>query len=260
MFFQSDAGPIYYDLSGPRDRLGLIFTHGGGLNGHMFDAQVAALKHQYRTVIWDMQGHGRSMPLKENFDVPKMARCLMDMMHELQIQQAVLVGHSLGAWVSQLAAVKHPERVKALVSIAGGPIDKPIKKTEQLLYRISMAISRIIPENALFGWTAKQKTTTEQARIFFEKSLKQMGKKQFLLMLGGMLDAASIKVDQSYEQPLLITHGAHEMPKSVIRDNKDWHASVPGSDYFEIAGAGHNANMDKPEAFNQVLVDFLAGL
>ncbi len=170
------------------------------------------------------------------------------------------MGHSLGVWVSQIAAVKHPERVKALVSIAGGPIDKPIKKIEHLMYRVSMAFSRIIPENALLGWTAKQKTTTEQARIFFEKSLKKMGKKQFLLMLGGMLNAASMKVDQSPEQPLLITHGEHEMPKSVIRDNKNWHASVPGSGYCEIAGAGHNANMDKPEASNQVLADFLAEL
>ncbi len=73
MFFQSDADPIYYKVSGPRDGLAVIFTHGGGLNGHMFDAQAAALKHQYRTVIWDMQGHGRSVPLEKNFEVPRMA-------------------------------------------------------------------------------------------------------------------------------------------------------------------------------------------
>ncbi len=87
-----------------------------------------------------------------------------------------------------------------------------------------------------------------------------MGKKQFLRMLAGQLDVCKIIVDKPPQQPLFIVHGEHEMPKSLKRDNKKWHSSVPGSRYLEIPEAGHNANMDRPEIFNQELLDFLSQL
>ncbi len=73
MYFKTEAGSIYYEVSGPRNTPAVVFTHGGGLNGHMFKDQTRALKDQYRVVTWDLQGHGRSVPLKENLNVPKMA-------------------------------------------------------------------------------------------------------------------------------------------------------------------------------------------
>ncbi len=77
------------------------------------------------------------------------------------------------------------------------------------------------------------------------------------MVVAGMLDGGSIQVPNPPRQPLLLTHGEHEMPKSVIKANQKWHASVPGSRYYEIPGAGHNGNMDNPEAFNQALQEFL---
>jgi len=257
MYFKTEAGSIYYEASGPRNAPAVVFTHGGGLNGDMFKSQVRALKDQYRVVTWDLQGHGRSAALNDNLDVPKMAECLVGIIDEVGIEEAVLVGQSLGVYVSQHAALKYPRRVKAHVSIGGLPVEKPMSKVVLYGFRVLMSISRLFPEKILFKRTAREKATTKEAQDFFYSSLQQMGKEQFLLMLAGQLDACTIRVPGPPTQPLFIVHGEHEMPKSLVKANKEWHRSVPGSRYLEIPGAGHNANMDKPEVFNRELLDFL---
>ncbi len=178
-------------------------------------------------------------------------------MDEAGIEEAVLVGQSLGTYVSQHAALKYPHRFKANVSIGGLPIDKPMSRLTLYGFKILMSISRLFPENLLFKRTAGEKATTKEAQEFFLDSLKQMGKEQFLFMLAGQLDACTIKVQGPPAQPLFIIHGEHEMPKSLVKANKEWHRSVPGSRYLEIPGAGHNANMDKPKVFNRKLLAFL---
>ncbi len=258
MFFQSKEGPIYYEVFGPSDAPAVVFTHGGGLNGEMFSKQVDALRKNYRVVTWDVQGHGRSAPLKESLDVPYMAQCLVGIMDEAGIDTAVLVGQSLGVYINQHAAISYPDRIKALVSIGGLPVDKPMSRVELAVFRALLAVSKLLPAKVIFTRAAGEKTTTPEAKQFFLNSMNRMGKTQFLRMLAGQLNACDIKVDTPPRQPLLITHGEHEMPKSLIKGNREWHASVPGSRYHEVPGAGHNANQDRPDVFNQVLLDFLS--
>ncbi len=258
MFYDSDAGSLHYQVHGPAEAPAIVFTHGGGLNSGMWDAQVAAVEDHYRAVTWDMPGHGRSAPLTEPLDVPQVADSLIGILDEIGIDSAALVGQSLGVYVNQHAAIRHPQRVSALASIGGLPIDEPMNRFELWGFKAALAVSRLLPESVIFGRAAGEKATTEEAREFFAESMSEMGKEQFLLMLAGQLDACEIEIDSGPRQPMLIAHGEHEMPKSLIEGNRQWHAAVPDSQYLEIPGAGHNANMDNPEIFNAALLEFLA--
>lgn len=259
MFYQKQSSSIYYQVFGPKKAPGLCFTHGGGLHSGMFDHQVQALKDQYRIMTWDMAGHGKSSPLRKNLDVLEMARCLLGILDEEDMDRVVVVGQSLGGYVAQYAAIHATERIQGIVSIGSLPIDQPMRRWELGLYRLALGMSRYLPETLIFKRAAGEKAVTEEAREFFYESLLKMGKKQFLYMLGGQLDICRVQ-GETPSQPLLITHGQHEMPKSLIKGNQKWHESVPGSTYLEIPDAGHNANMDNPEVFNQALLSFLEDL
>ena len=260
MFYESPFGPIFYLVHGSKDNPAIVFTHGGGLHSGMYDAQAAAFKHDYLVITWDMQGHGQSAPLKENLDVPQMADTLLGIMDEVGVEKTIAVGQSLGVYVNQHAALQQPDRIRALVNIGGLPIDVPMNPLELLMFKALMPVSKLFPEKMLFKRTANEKTTTQEAQAFFKDSLHAMGKEQFLLMLGGQLDACELPVPEAPQQPLLITHGEHEMPKSLIKANQQWHESVPGSVYYEIPNAGHNANQDNPEFFNEILREFITSL
>ena len=257
MMYESQAGRVHVELRGPEGAPAVAFTHGGGLTGAMFDPQVDALASDYRTLTWDMPGHGRSERLARNLDVPLVADGLVDVMDQAGLDEAVHVGQSLGSYVAQHAAIRHPERVRAIASIGGLPIAEPMGRLELLGFRALTALSALLPEALIFARAASEKTVTDEARQFFLESLEAMGKQQFLRMLGGQLDACAIHVDHPPTQPLLITHGEHEMPASLVAGNRAWHRAVPGSRYVEVPDAGHNANMDNPEAFNEALVAFV---
>jgi pimeloyl-ACP methyl ester carboxylesterase len=248
---------IDYEVHGPTEAPGVVMTHGGGLNRAMFEPQLPALSDDFRVVTWDMPGHGRSAPLEANLDVPTVADQMIAIMAAEKIEQAVAVGHSLGSFVVQHAALRHPDRVNAIVSVGGMAIDEPMGGLELFAFRAAASLSSLFPADFIFARSAQEKATTDAARQFFHESMRDMGKEQFLRMLGGQLDACAIDVTEPPRQPLLITHGEHEMPKSLVEANRRWHAAVPGSRYAEVPDAGHNATMDNPEAFNEVLLAFL---
>ncbi len=86
MFLKTKSGLIYYEVYGSQNAPAVIFTHGGGLNGGMFNAQITALKNNYRVITWDIQGHGRSAPLERSLDVVKMADYLVEIMKDIKIE------------------------------------------------------------------------------------------------------------------------------------------------------------------------------
>lgn len=257
MFFKSRLGNIYYELYGPENAPVIIFTHGVGLNSKYFNSQAISLKDKYRVLVWDMLGHGDSALLDKNLNIEDMVDIIIEMMEDNGIEKAVMVGHSFGSWVSQLAAIYHPDKVSAVVSIGGVPINKPMRSLELMGYKIIMRISKIIPFRYVVNFIAKNKAVTPEAQLFAEEACTSMGKEQLFLTISGMLDAGKLGIDKPFHQPLLIAHGTHEMPKYVAKVCKEWHNEVKGSYYADIPKAGHNANQDNPQDFNQALISFL---
>jgi 3-oxoadipate enol-lactonase len=256
MIFKSKGGDIFYNVCGPAGAKVVAFTHGAGLDSGMYAAQAAALENDYRVLVWDMPGHGRSHRLTNDFSCFEMVEHLCGILDELQVERAALVGQSMGSWVSQLMAIRAPERVSALVSIAGTPLNAPLPKMTGL-YRIMPPLMRLLPEGFMMRWMAKVRAATPAAQAYFAHTLQQMGMDQFLLVFNGMQHALEAQIQEMPRQPLLITHGEHEYPKWLIGIGRRWHAESPGSRFEILPGAGHNANQDNPEAFNRVLMAFL---
>jgi len=256
MIYESNTGHIYYEVSGPENAPVIAFTHGAGLDHHMFDAQVSAFNGLYRVLTWDMAGHGRSARLSRDFEVTQMADCLIHLLDEIGAAKAVLAGQSLGSWISQYAAHKHPDRVAAIVSIGGTPLHQDMGKAFVLLQRMMMLVYRLIPEEAFLRGIARTNAVTPEAQRGFEESLLRMGRKQFEYVWRGMLKA-NAGIPEAPGQPLLITLGENESTRMPRRISAKWHASTPESHYQVLPKAGHNANQDNPAAFNRTMQSFL---
>jgi 3-oxoadipate enol-lactonase len=106
---------LYFEDSGGAGPA-VIFSHGFTLDHSMFDAQVAALAGRFRCITWDERGHGMS-ECRGPFDFYDSASDLMGVLDACGIERAVLVGMSQGGFLSQRAARRWPERVRALVLI-----------------------------------------------------------------------------------------------------------------------------------------------
>ena len=259
MYLDTREGAVYYEVHGSEDLPVIVFTHGAGLNSRAFDAQIAALKNNYCIIVWDMPGHGRSYKLDAPLNFAGQCDIIIGIMDKHYFQQAVLAGHSLGSWVSQHCAHKYPQRVKAIISIAGTPLNKPFGKLFIWFFKFYNEFARLIPEKSLYRTVARQKAFTPEAQNFYEKSLTEIGFRQNYLINKGMI-AANGTIADPPTQPVLMIHGEHENPKQTAKINARWHADTPGSKYEVLQGAGHNGNQDNPEAFNEAVLSFLKSL
>jgi pimeloyl-ACP methyl ester carboxylesterase len=117
----SEVGPQTYWVGGAGPTL--VLLHGAGDQAGSWARLAAALVSRYRLVVPDLAGHSDSAPASGPLPI---ATVLMGtsavVMRETEGGQAIIAGHSLGAWIATLFAAAHPNRVARLILINGGPI------------------------------------------------------------------------------------------------------------------------------------------
>ncbi len=98
----------------------VVFIHGAGMDHTVWQLQTRYFAHHGRSVLaLDLPGHGRSDgPLRESIDA--MAAWLMNLLDVAEVNEAALVGHSMGALIALTAAAQTPERVTALALLGAG--------------------------------------------------------------------------------------------------------------------------------------------
>src|SRR5665811_2356002 len=105
-----DGVKIYYEVHGSVP--GLLLTHGYSSTSAMWQGQIAALSKNHQLVLWDMRGHGQS-------DYPDDPAAYSEAL--TVADSAIVVGLSLGGYMSLAFYRAHPERVRALLIIDTGP-------------------------------------------------------------------------------------------------------------------------------------------
>ena len=103
----------------------MVFVHGFGCNQHMWRLVAPAFEDRYRVVLLDLVGAGKSDltaydPARYSV-LEAHAEDVQDVLRALDLRDAVLVGHSVGAMVAVLAAIAEPARVAKVVLVAPSP-------------------------------------------------------------------------------------------------------------------------------------------
>ena len=93
----------------------VIFLHFGGANLVMWQDVVPYFRGDYRLILVDLRGHGKSDKPQTGYHIDEMARDVAGVMTHLKIERAHIVGSSLGAEVGLSMAANDPEKVTSLV-------------------------------------------------------------------------------------------------------------------------------------------------
>ncbi|MEC8643400.1 MAG: alpha/beta hydrolase [Pseudomonadota bacterium] len=118
------AGTSFLAGGNPDGKAGtppLVCLHGIGGDATSFRAQIAGLAGpDLRVLSWDMPGYGGSAPLAA-MDFAALCERLCAALDELGLARVVIAGQSIGGMIAQDMAIRHPDRVAALVLIATVP-------------------------------------------------------------------------------------------------------------------------------------------
>lgn len=111
---------MYFEWHGEAasDKPLVVLSSGLGGSAHFWQGQIPALEQNYRVLVYDQQGTGRSPAvLADNYTISHMANELLELLEEQDVQQCHFVGHALGGLVGLEIALKQPALVQSMLLI-----------------------------------------------------------------------------------------------------------------------------------------------
>lgn len=129
---------MYYEIHGSGDPLLLI--HGAYASIPMWGPILTELAKNHQVIAVESQGHGRTADIDRPIRYETMAQDMAALLDYLQIEQADVVGYSMGAGTALQMAMQRPEQVRKLVSISGG------HRLDAMYPEVIAGIAQITPE------------------------------------------------------------------------------------------------------------------
>ncbi len=223
----------FRDQGDPTDKV-LLFVHGTSASLHTWEPLISHLGSGYRFVSLDLPGHGLTgVNPERNYSRKAMVSAIWAVMDHLGIEQASLVGNSLGGAVAWSSALDKPQRVKSLVLIApsGAPRQKAsqsnigfkilqTKLGQMLMKKVS---PRFIIKKSLLQTVARPEIVNEPMVDRYWELLRMRGNRQ------AMIDLANTPRNSDAWQRLK----AIDQTTLVIWGDADGLLPVTMSDVFE---------------------------
>jgi 3-oxoadipate enol-lactonase len=254
---ERDGVPIYYEVTGSGPAL--VLCHGAGGNHAIWFQQVSAFADRYQVITWDHRGYGRSGGAT-GVGEPAVSSCDLEaVLDAVGASRAHIAAQSMGGWAALGFALAHPERVVTLTladTIAG--ISTPVATQNWSDYgtrlrehpRVeglgsSFAVGRGFPER-------------DQAGAALYQAIGSLNPELDPALLSGMLTTTRSRDElATLACPTLFVVGDDDeiFPPAVIHDVA---TLIPGARVEEIAGAGHSAYFEKPDAWIELVGSFLA--
>ena len=260
-----DSLDIGYDDVGTGGAVGvpLLFVHAFPLNRTIWAPQVSALVERSRCVAADLRGFGDSSRMPP-YSMEQYADDLAHLLDQLRIERVILVGCSMGGYVSFAFWRRHRHRVRALVladTRAGADSEETLTRRRHLIdvarTEGATAVANLqIP--SLVG-----KSTREKQPDTYD-AVHRMIAQAPVDGIVGALEAMMLRQDSTdtlatIDVPTLIIVGEEDVP-TPVKEARAMQQKIPGSRLEIISQAGHLAHMERPAAFNHLLTEFLVAL
>jgi pimeloyl-ACP methyl ester carboxylesterase len=248
---------LFYEDSG-EGQTAVVFSHGYLMDHSMFDAQVEALKDDFRVIAWDERGHGRTETTSDAFSYWDSASDVIGLLDELGIDQAVLAGMSQGGFLSMRAALAAPDRVKGLVLMdtqAGTEDPEKLAGYDQLVE--AWVAPGGPPQEVLDTVTGIIIGPGYEDTPAWHEKWRGVGEERMRQTYATLTSRDEIW-DRlgDIDVPTLVIHGEQDIAieLEIAQRLAD---GIEGAELVVVPGAGHAANMTHPEAVNAPLRRFL---
>jgi pimeloyl-ACP methyl ester carboxylesterase len=255
----------------------LLLLHGIGNNCQTWSRVIDRLAESYTVIAPDLLGHGSSDKPRGDYSIAAYANGMRDLLSVLDIEQATVVGHSLGGGIALQFAYQFPERCQRLALVGSGGLGPELSAGLRAatlpgaeivltaLTGVSGPLRAGMQVLEHVGQVARWKRVRDLAEAGEALlSLKDVeARRAFLRTLRGVVDArgqAVTAVDRLYLAnaiPMLVIWGSRD-PIVPATHAETVRTLVPTARVEVFEGAGHWPHLDDPERFCDVLLDFMA--
>lgn len=262
-FVQSGKALLRFEEAGVG--VPMILLHAGVADSRQWNHEFEVFRDRYRVIRYDLRGYGQSEPVDETFSHLGDLRVVLAVLGV--DEPAIFVGCSMGGSLALDFALEHPGRVEALVMSGSGPnglkLDVPrptlfddIKEAD---HRGDLQRVAELETQLWFDGPGRHPSTIDPDQRALAFAMNRQALAHEAKGLGRRepgVDVPAVERMNQLKCPLLIVVGAHDIP--FIHAAADFMRNkCPQARRVGLADAGHLANLDRPEAFEQALCNFL---
>jgi 3-oxoadipate enol-lactonase len=253
---------IYYDLLGPETGPVVCFSHSLSSDGGIWSEQIPPLLAEgWQVLRLDMRGHGGSDPVSGDYSMTELANDVVLVLNLLGFAKVHYIGLSIGGMIAQTFAIEHGDRLLSLMLCGTSPAAVP--GGNDLWEPRFEALKRAGSVEPLADATM-ERWFTEAFKPRRPGRWKQIRATIACTTPAGYLGGAAAIINfnvlsklPSVNTPTLVVCGDNDAGTPPA-GNKKIAELIPGARYQEIADARHVPNVEHPDTFNRIMVDWLS--
>ncbi|MCX6270743.1 MAG: alpha/beta hydrolase [Bacteroidetes bacterium] len=239
---------VYYEVYGEGEPLLLLHGNGGSIED--FDQQIPTLAKHFKVIAVDSRAQGRTTDSDKEITYSLMASDMNELLNELKIESAYILGFSDGGNIGLELAFAHPEKVKKLITLGANfnnedaeaiPDNVKMASNDPLIVNLSSI------EKRKAEIVSKRPTPIPQPSPETKNKLKSLMEKYPTFTKEQL---RQIKV------PILVVSGDHDLIN--IHHTIQLFENLPHSQLFVVPGATHIALAEQPELINSEVIKFFS--
>lgn len=269
-FAEVNGAKLYYEVTGAGHPL--VLLHEGIADSRMYDDQFNAFTQHYRVVRFDIRGFGQSDLPPTDASVA-LYEDLYGLLAFLGIKTTYVLGMSMGGAIALDFTLAHPAMVDALILVAPGVSGYDMTAFEAAYQTIGEEIEEALKrgdyehasELETRIWVDGPERTPQQVDPSVRQRVYEMN-----LHNSRNMGTVEFPPPQELEPPASARLGEVAVPTCLIIGDKDvremlsiidkLEQGIPGARKVVMHDVAHALNMEQPEEFNQIVLDFLSSL
>lgn len=246
---------LNYERFGDGETLVLLHGYAGGL-GYWLPL-VMGLKHGFDVIAVDLPGFAGSADIPAPDSIAGYATSVVELMDELGVDKASLLGFSMGGMIAQQAALDYPERLRTLIlygSSAIGDLPHRFEPWEAAIERIEREGVEATTETTSATWFVEG--SSHPYYPMCREAGRGANKESCIKVMRAMQSWSSTERLSELDLPTLIVVGDKDRSTKPSDSIVLWE-NIPSSVFCVLPGCAHGAHVEKPDLFNKVIYDFL---
>ena len=264
-FLKRDETEIYYEVHG--DGPPFLFCSVTGLDHQAWKFhQVEEFSRDHKVILFDYRGTGKSSKTVEKYSIKLFTDDAAAILDHLQVEQAIVCGHSIGGVVAQLLAIDHPRLVKKLILASSGTAHPGA-------HGIPLAMCRDMVRKGFEGYIREHTIDTGWTKEFVAKN-PALIEKFLQVRISGIAPLENylyfVLARQEHDHmvrlkeikvPTLVLVGDDENHGAT--DNTHWAAAhhlakeIPHAKLVVLKGEGHHYLATNPAAAHRAIHEFI---
>jgi 3-oxoadipate enol-lactonase len=248
---------LRYELGGREGAPAVIFTGSLGTDLTMWQPQSDRLGERFRTLRYDLRGHGGSEVPPGPYSMPDLGSDLLSLLDRLEIERASLCGLSIGGMISMWVAAHAPERVERLVLCCTSAQLGPPESWRERAATVRAEGVAAVADAVLGRWFTPEFAAAQPELIERMRQILVSSPREGYAGCCQAIEAMDLRGDlPSIRAPTLVV-AAEQDPSTPPEHGRLIAELIPGARLEIVSPAAHLATIERPDLTTAMILRFL---